>query len=86
MVSQLVKVPVVLNKTCSDRQTLQSLGPVTETEAGWVIYYTARVGYFLDDETFIYEFCHVAARFGVTIEDVIRFDWENAEKVNRVLP
>ena len=81
MVSQLVKVPVFLKKECSDRQSLEALGSVSETEEGWVIDYTARVGYFLDDETFIYDFCNSASRFGITIEDVIGFNWDNAEKV-----
>lgn len=86
MTSQLVKVPVVLKKECSDRQSLESFGTVTETEEGWVVDYTARVGYFLDDESFIYDFCTSASRFGITIEDVIEFNWGNAEKLKLTLP
>lgn len=88
MTSQLVKVPVVLEKECSDRQSLELLGTVTETEEGWVVDYTARVGYFLDDESFIYGFYTTAGSFlpNLTSDDVIRFDWDNVKKVKRALP
>lgn len=86
MTSQLINVPVVLKKNCSDRESLEALGTVTETEEGFVVDYTAQVGYFLDDETFIYDFCHASARFGITINDVIQFDWDKVQKVKRALP
>lgn len=86
MVSQLIKVPVVLRRGCADRQTLESLGPVTETDDGWLIEYTAEVDYFLDDETFMYDFCYAAASYGVGFKDVIRYDWDRAQKVRRKLP
>ena len=86
MVSQLVCIPVVLRKDCIDRESLEELGTVTETEEGWVVDYTARVGYFLDDETFMYYFYYAAGNLGLTTSDVVRFDWDKVEKIKRVLP
>mgnify|MGYP000272653173 CR=1 FL=1 len=88
MTSQLVTVPVVLKKDCSDRQSLEVLGTVTETEKFWVIDCTAQVGYFLDDETFMYDFWSTAVSYlpNLTSSDLIRFDWDNVQKVKRALP
>lgn len=88
MTSQLINVPVVLKKGCSDRESLEVLGVVTETEEGFVVEYTALVGYCLDDETFIYDFWSTAGSYlpNLTNDDLIRFDWDNVQKVKRALP
>ena len=88
MVSQLMKVPVILKGATLEASDLELLGEVKRSKEGWVVDYITRVCYFGDDETFIYVFWNDVAgkNIAVTIDDLIRFEWGEAEKVRTPLP
>mgnify|MGYP000485749480 CR=1 FL=1 len=88
MVSQLMKVPVILKLNSIEQSSLKQLGTVTQTEEGIVVDFIARVRCFGDDETFIHEFWLAVSSLKLEIKSdaLIRFDWEHQEKVKIVIP
>jgi len=88
MVSQLIKVPVILKKDCTTESLLKQLGDVELTDEGWVVDFIARVNYYVDDETFIYVFWHTvgSSNLNISNDDLIRFDWDNVKKIKIKIP
>lgn len=88
MASQLMMVPVILKNGQYTASDLEPLGSVRKTDEGWVIEYVARVRYWGDDETFMFDFWHATAALDVDIDDgdLVRFEWGSAEKIRTPLP
>lgn len=88
MVSQLMMVPILIKKGGCSLEHLSVLGSCVETDEGIEIEFIARVGYFGDDETFMYDFWASISGHELDLgqEDLIRFEWDRKSKVKRKLP